>query len=153
MERNLVESVMGAVVIVVAALFMYFAYSTAQIRAVAGYEVTARFSRVGGLAVGSDVRVNGIKVGTVLASGLDPADYAAVVRLSVDNKIRLPKDTLAAIGSDGVLGDKYVRLEPGSDATTIEPGGRITKSKDYRSLEDQVGEILFLATGSEGPSK
>lgn len=153
MERNLVETIMGAVVLAVAGLFVYFAYSTAQIRSVAGYELTARFSRVGGLTTGSDVRVNGIKVGTVVDSGLDPTDYAAVVRMSIDHQFRIPKDTTAAIGSDGVLGDKYIRLDPGIEKTLLEAGGTITKTQDYRSLEDQVGEILFLATGSEGAPK
>ena len=153
MERNLVETVMGAVVLVVAGMFLYFAYTTAQVGSVAGYELTARFSRVGGLAAGSDVRVNGIKIGTVVESGLDPNDYAAVVRLSIDNQFRLPKDTVAAIGSDGIIGDKYLRLEPGSDKTLLAAGETITKTKDYRSLEDQVGEILFLATGSESAPK
>ncbi|MBT5013921.1 MAG: outer membrane lipid asymmetry maintenance protein MlaD, partial [Rhodospirillaceae bacterium] len=56
---------------------------------------------------------------------------------------------VASIASEGMLGGKYVRLEPGVEKTYIEDGGSITKTKDFRSLEDQVGEIIFLATGGD----
>lgn len=148
--RNMVETVMGAVVLLVAGLFVYFAYSTAQVRAVKGYEVTARFYKVGGLRTGGDVRINGIKVGTVNTLTLDGQTYDAVVQMSIDSSLRLPEDTVAAIGSQGILGGAYVRLEPGRAKTYIAAGGTITKTKDFRSLEDQVGEIIFLATGGNG---
>ncbi len=145
--RNMVETVMGAVVLVVAGLFVFFAYSTAQVRSVQGYEVTARFFKVGGLRTGGDVRINGIKVGTVSSLHLDNQTYDAVVNMSIDRAYQLPEDTVAAIGSQGILGGAYVRLEPGKSKNRIASGGAISKTKDFRSLEDQVGEIIFLATG------
>ena len=83
MKRNAVETVMGAVVLVVAALFLFFAYTTSEVHAVSGYELTAQFDRVGSLRDGADVRISGIKVGTVLRQTLDPKTFEAVVRLSV----------------------------------------------------------------------
>ncbi len=151
MGRNLIESVMGAVVLLVAGLFVYFAYETAQIRTATGYPVTATFYKIGGLGKGSDVRISGIKIGTVIDQRLDPATFDAVVTMSIRNDVRLPTDTVAAIEGDGLLGGKYVRLEPGSEKTYIAEAGRIAKTKDYRSLEDQVGEIIFLATGGDKP--
>ncbi len=147
MGRNAVETVLGAVVLLVAGMFLYFAYSTAQVKAVNGYQVTANFFKVGGLASGSDVRVNGIKVGTVDSSRLDPETFNAVIVMSIAKEVRLPKDTVAAIGSEGIVGGKYVRVEPGASKELIADGGKITKVRDFRSLEDQVGEIIFLATG------
>ena len=67
--------------------------------------------------------------------------------MSIASKVKLPVDTVAAIASEGMLGGKYIRLEPGVEKSYLKPGGVITKSKDFRSLEDQVGEIIFLATG------
>ncbi len=87
--------------IVVAGVFVYFAYDMAQVKAVAGYDVSTVSYKIGGLKKGSDVR----------------------------------------------LGGKYVRLEPGTEKTYLAAGGRITNTHDFRSLEDQVGEIIFLATG------
>lgn len=151
MGRNAIETVMGAAVLLVAAVFVYFAYNTAQIRAVTGYEVSARFFKIGGLSKGSDVRISGIKVGTVLTSTLDPKTFDAVVSLSIRPDIQLPVDTSATISSSGMLGDKYVLLAPGEAQEILAPGAEITNTKDFRSLEDQVGEIIFLATGgSEG---
>jgi len=76
-----------------------------------------------------------------------------VVTMKINNDLRLPDDTVAGIASEGPLGGKYVRLQPGTSKTTIEPGGTIAKTDSYRSLEDQVGDIIFLATGKPGPSE
>ncbi len=148
MGRNAIETVMGTVVLMMAGMFLYFAYTTAEISSVQGYEVNAAFYKIGGLNKGSDVRINGIKVGTVIEQRLDSKTYDAIVRMSIDSNIKLPVDTTAAIASEGMLGGKYIRLEPGTQKTYLAEGGSITKIKDFTSLEDQVGKIIFLATGS-----
>ena len=154
MRRNAIETVMGAVVLLVAAVFVFFSYDMVQVKAVEGYEVTALFYKIGGLNEGSDVRISGIKVGTVIDHNLDPESYDARVRMTITGEVKLPLDTVASIASEGLLGGKYVRLEPGTDKSYIKGGGTITKTKDFRSLEDQVGEIIFLATGGdEGGAK
>jgi phospholipid/cholesterol/gamma-HCH transport system substrate-binding protein len=149
--RNLVETVLGAVVLMVAGIFVYFFQQTAQVRATQGYAVTAHFAKIGGLAKGSDVRISGIKVGTVTGQRLDAQTFDAVVTMTIAPHVQLPLDTVAAVDSEGILGGKYVRLEPGRAADKIPPGGQIRKTRDYRSLEDQVGEIIFLATGGDKP--
>jgi len=150
MGRNAVETVLGAVVLLVAGMFVFFAYGTAQVKAVSGYELRANFFKIGGLTPGSDVRINGIKVGSVTSARLDPETYDAVVVMSIAAGIKLPADSVAGIGSEGIVGGKYVRLEPGNAKKTLAAGGLIGKTKDFRSLEDQVGEIIFLATGGKG---
>lgn len=149
MGRNAIETVMGAAVLLVAGFFVYFAYNTAQIKAVTGYEVSARFFKVGGLSNGSDVRISGIKVGTVMETRLDPVTFDAVITMSISPDVKLPADTAATIASSGMLGDKYIMLLPGKETARLEAGGTITSTKDFRSLEDQVGEIIFLATGGD----
>jgi len=148
MGRNVIETVLGGMVLLVAGVFVFFAYSTAQVSTSSrGYDVSASFYKIGGLAPGSDVRVNGIKVGTVKDRHLDLDTFDAVVTLTMDPSVKLPSDTEATIASEGILGGLYVRLIPGQEAERIPPGGKITKTSDYRSLEDQVGEIIFLASG------
>ncbi len=149
MGRNAIETVMGAVVLLVAGLFVFFAYQTAEVATVEGYRITATFAKIGGLKKGSDVRISGIKVGTVIDHWLDPETYEAVVEFSIASKVKVPADTVAAITSEGLLGGKYVRLELGTEKEFLEVGGNITQTKDFRSLEDQVGEIIFLATGGD----
>ncbi|MDR3439741.1 MlaD family protein [Telmatospirillum sp.] len=150
MGRNLIETIMGGVVLLVAGFFLVFAYSQADLGAVKGYAVRAAFLSVGGLANGGDVRINGIKVGTVIDQTIDASSFNAVVRMSIRPDIHLPTDTLATIASDGLLGGKYVKLDPGRSGQTIPPDGTITNTKNFKSLEEMVGEIIFLATDSGG---
>ncbi len=151
MGRNLIETIMGAVVLAVAAFFLAFAYNHADLKQVAGYEVTAQFASIGGLAPGADVRINGIKVGTVAGHALDPDTFNAVVRLTIVPEIRLPKDTVATIATEGLLGGKFLKLEPGRASERIADGGAITRTKDYKSIEEMVGELIFLATSDSPP--
>jgi phospholipid/cholesterol/gamma-HCH transport system substrate-binding protein len=148
MKRNPIETVLGAVVLAVAVMFLVFAYSIADLKAVTGYEVKATFLKVGGLERGSDVRISGIDVGTVTGQTLNPETFQAQVTMSIDPAVVLPADTEASIVSDGLLGGKYVNLTPGRAADRIAAGGVIAKTKDYQSLEDLVGQIIFLATNS-----
>lgn len=150
MRRNAVETVLGAVVLMVAGLFVYFAYSTAEVRAKPGYPVSASFLNLGGLSNGSDVRISGVKVGTVTALSLDPETFDAVITMNVSNDVKLPMDTVASVASSSPLGGKYVRLTPGTSSEMIEPGGAVTQTRAFTSLEDQVGEIIFLATSKPG---
>ena len=103
MTGNVIETVMGAVVLAVAGWFLFFAYSTSPVRAVQGYEVTAQFDSVAGIRDGSDVRIAGVKVGSIVSETLDPKTFLATVRMSIDPAYQLPDDTLAEIISAGLL--------------------------------------------------
>ena len=128
MTGNVIETVMGAVVLVVAAVFLFFAYTTSQVRAVQGYQVTAQFERVGALRDGGDVRIAGVKIGSVVSETLDPKTFLAMVRMSIDPAYKLPEDTVAEIVSNGLLGEQYMSLVPGGEDKTIPPGGIVFSS-------------------------
>ena len=147
MRKNAVETILGGVVFIVAVIFLTFALNTAQVKAVVGYNVSAAFLKVGGLTNGSDVRINGIKVGTVSDLQLDPQTFDAVVSMSIREDVAIPTDSVAGIGSSGIIGGKFVSIQPGGEKEDLPDGGKITRTKDFKSLEDQVGEIIFLATG------
>lgn len=149
MNKKPIETIMGLVVIAVAILFFDFAYSTSNLQIVKGYTITAKFLKVGGLSEGSDVRINGIKVGTVVSQSLDIEQYVADVKMSIANEIKLPKDTEAIVTGDGLMGDKYIKLIPGSSEEKLKDGDMLVKTKDYKSLEEAVGEIIFLVTDSD----
>src|ERR1700728_4448699 len=110
MNRNVLETVMGALVLAVAVIFLAFAYSSAGIRTVAGYEVSAKFERVNGLKTGSDVRISGVKVATVTATSIGPKSCTAEVHMVIDGTYELPVDTVAEITSTGLLGDEFMNL-------------------------------------------
>lgn len=146
MNKKPVETIMGIVVIFVAAFFLYFAYQVSDLQVVKGYDINARFLKVGGLNVGSDVRINGIKVGTVIAQNLDPEDYVADVKLSISSNIHLPKDSVVSIVSDGLVGNKFIKIEPGKSKEFLQNGDTVANTKDFKTLEDMVGEIIFMVT-------
>jgi phospholipid/cholesterol/gamma-HCH transport system substrate-binding protein len=160
MTGNVIETVMGGVILVVAALFLFFAYSTSQVRAVQGYQVTAQFERIDGIRDGGDVRIAGVKVGSIVSATLDPKTFLADVRMSIDPAYKLPDDTVAEIVSAGLLGDRYLALVPGGSEQTIAPGGRIKFTQAPVSLENLIGQMIFSQPGAqkkpeegEAPSK
>ena len=146
MKRNPVETILGFFVLIFTGVFLFFAASRVDTKKIEGYTVTADFMKIGGLEVGSDVRISGIKVGSVLATTLNQETYTAKVTLGIDNRIKLPVDTVAAIADVGVMGGKYVRLEPGKSQKMLENNGKITRTNNYKSLEESISEFIFLST-------
>jgi phospholipid/cholesterol/gamma-HCH transport system substrate-binding protein len=147
MRGNLIETVMGAVVLVIAALFLFFAYSTSQLRAVSGYPVTAQFQSVEGIRDGSDVRIAGVKVGSVSSETLDPKTFLVTVKMSIGPQYKLPDDTVAEIISSSLLGDKFMSLVPGGSDKNIQPGGQIKFTQAPVSLENLIGQMIFSQPG------
>ena len=105
MKKNPIETILGLFVLIFAAVFLFFALARVDVKTVQGYTVTANFLKTGGLSVGSDVRISGIKVGTVLETRLNNETYTADVVLNIDSKVKLPIDTAAAITDAGIMGD------------------------------------------------
>lgn len=153
MNRNPVEVIIGAVVLVVAALVLVFAYTSASLRPVKGYEVHAKFDRIDGLQVGTDVRISGIKVGTVSSLTLEPNSFLAVARMSISNTVKLPRDTVAQISSEGLLGGKFMALVPGGETDLIKPGGEISYTQSPVNLEDLIGQLIFSQGGGKDGAK
>ena len=143
MGRNLIETVMGAVVLVVAGVFIVFAYNTAGLKSTEGYPLIAKFDRIDGLNDGSDVRLSGIKIGTVVKQQLDPKTYLAVVTLSIEPGVKLPLDSSAQISSEGLLGDKYLSITPGADDAMLKPGAEIEHTQGSVDLVSLVGRLIF----------
>ena len=149
MNKRPFETMMGLLVLVIAGLFLYFAYSVADLQAVKGYTLTARFLKVGGLNVGADVMINGIKIGTVVGQHLDPDSYDAEIKMSIASDVKLPKDSLATISGNGLMGNKFIKIEPGKSKDLLVDGDVINNTKDFKTLEDMVGEVIFMVTGND----
>ena len=149
MNKKPIETIMGMVVLVVAVFFLLFAYRVSDLQVEKGYELNAKFLKVGGLNIGSDVRINGIKVGTVVNQKLDNTDYLVDVILSISPEIKLPVDSEVAIVGDGLVGDKFIKIVPGKSKEYLKEGDTFANAKDFKTLEDMVGEIIFMVTDNE----
>ena len=150
MTRGIVETLAGAAVLIVATGFFAYAWSRADIGGAGGYPVHARFSNVGALNVGADVRIGGIRVGAVTNQELDPETYMAVVTMTVRDDIALTTDTTAAIKAEGLLGGAYVALEPGGEIDTIPPGGEILFAQAAPDMIDLMTQLVFSRPSAAG---
>ena len=149
MRRNVLESVLGLVVLVVAGAFVVFTLNTANLRAVEGYLIYAEFTSIGGLEKGDDVQISGVKIGTVRDVALNQQSYQARIEMSVAPHIELPKDTSALITSESLLGGKVLQLQPGASDRYLEPGDKIQITQAPQNLEQLLGRFIFNATDSE----
>ena len=143
MKKNLIETLVGAFVLLVAGMFINTAINSSGVSKKAGYEITAQFDRIDGVGVGSDVRIGGIKIGTISEQNLDDKTYRASLTLSVDKNIKLPTDTSAEIASESLLGGKYVSLIPGAMDEYLQAGDEIEYTQSSINIEQLIGKFAF----------
>ncbi len=145
-RRNPAELLTGACVLVVACGFLAYAVANSGRGGANGYVLHAAFDHIDGMGAGSDVRLAGVKIGTVLGTAIDPKTYLADVTLSVRGDVKLPADSSAEITSDGLLGGKYLALAPGGAEAMLPAGGTITVTQGSVSLEQLLGKFIFSVT-------
>ncbi|MDA1132565.1 MAG: outer membrane lipid asymmetry maintenance protein MlaD [Proteobacteria bacterium] len=147
MRGNPIEIVLGAVVVSVAVVFAVFVFTVSDTGQVRGYELIARFDTVEGLSVGSDVRLGGIKVGTVAGLDLDPVTYLAVARIGVAADVRIPTDSIVQVVSEGLLGGRYMAIVPGAEDAMLGPGDEIRFTQSAVNIEQLLGRFAGGAGG------
>lgn len=143
MKHNVIETAMGAVVIATAGIFIVFAMRTADVDTSRGYQIKGAFSNANGVIVGSDIRIGGVKVGTVSKLELDPVSYQAVITMTVSDGVKLPDDSSATIRSESLMGGKFLALDPGGSETMLAAGGLIRHTQSTPDLEQLLGQAIF----------
>ncbi|MGR3434630.1 MAG: outer membrane lipid asymmetry maintenance protein MlaD [Shimia sp.] len=134
MRENLVEVLTGAAVLAIAVAFIVFATGREALGTGGGYPLTASFRSADGIAVGSDVRLAGVKVGSVTGMRLDPATFRAEMEIVVQEAYRVPDDSSLLISSEGLLGGNFVEIQPGGSPFELEPGDAFTDTQGSVSL-------------------
>lgn len=149
MRGTLVETLIGAVVLLVSGWFLYFSFSGTDLTS-DGYQISARFERIDGINVGSDVRISGVKIGRVVSHSLDPDTFTASVVMTVDHGITLPDDSYAKISMDGLLGGFYIAIVPGMSLETLVAGEEMPEpGEGSLDLMGLIGRVIHGSVGDE----
>ncbi|HET8995439.1 MAG TPA: outer membrane lipid asymmetry maintenance protein MlaD [Acetobacteraceae bacterium] len=152
-HRSLAEILTGALVLLVAVGFLGYAVAHSGRTGGSGYTLYADFDNISGLSVGNDVRVAGVKIGTVTNETIDPKTFQARVSFTVQNDIKLPKDSAAEITSESLLGGKYISLSPGGEQQMLQPGQTVTITQSSINIESLLGKFIFSASNLAGGGK
>jgi phospholipid/cholesterol/gamma-HCH transport system substrate-binding protein len=141
MNGEIREILVGSIALVVLVAVAVVSFMRSEIADGGTYDIKASFARIDGLVAGNEVRMGGIKIGTVAGEELTET-FRAALTLRLASSVKLPRDTSAAIHTDGLFGSKYIELEPGGDMESIQPGGSITMTQDSVVVEDLLDLII-----------
>lgn len=145
-----IELTAGLFLLMAIAALVFLALHATDRGVVSGesYEVTARFSNIGGLKPRSTVSMGGVAIGMVDSIELDTETFEAKVTLQISQEYdNLPDDTSASILTSGILGDQYVGLEPGGSPETLQDGDRILITSSAMVLEQLISRYMFNSEG------
>lgn len=147
MSHSKAEVLMGAAVLFVAAGFAFYAAKGAGFGGGANsYPLSASFRSVQGISAGTDVRLGGVKIGSVTGLSLNPQTYFADATIAVQNGIELPVDSAILISQDGLLGGSFVEIIPGGLPDILAPGDEI---EDTQGAVSVISLMMKFAGGSE----
>jgi phospholipid/cholesterol/gamma-HCH transport system substrate-binding protein len=150
-QNNIAETIIGALVIAVAVGFLAFIATRTGSGSLSGYEVNARLPKVDGLGIGTDVRLSGIKIGTVRDLVLDPKTYLVTVHMNIRDDIKIPADSSVLVTSAGFLGSQYLSITPGGDDKMMVAGGFFESVQGSIDMMNLVGRFATGANTSNEP--
>ena len=154
MRESLFETLVGLAVVAVAGIFLFFSLQQrAEGAPRDAYVLTAKFNKIDGISAGSDVRMAGVKVGTVTDIKLDPKSYKAVVSFTMRKGIQVPDDSTAQVVSDGLLGGAYIGIMVGGSFDYVAEGGQIEFTRGSVDLLTVLSEVAQSAAGGGGGDK
>ena len=145
MKKYSIETAVGVFVVVGLICVGYMTVKLGKVSLFGedAYPLTARFASVSGLRVGSAVEVYGIEVGSVMHFGIDAEKQMGVVGMKINRGVKVYDDAVATIKSAGLIGDKYVNIDPGGAGVVLKPGGVITQTSAATDIEDLIGKYAF----------
>ena len=154
MRRDAIETLVGALVLLGAAGLVYLGFATSGVQTVSGYSIEAEFTDVSGVNAGTEVRLAGVKVGTVLAKSLADDGQLAVLKLNLDEAYRIPADSKVRILPDGLLGGSYISLEPGGAEEDLADGAYVTfdRTQGAVNVVDLLARFVVQAAEAGQPA-
>lgn len=151
MKNSAVETLIGAAVVLIAAAFFFFAYQTSGKGHASGtYRVSAEFDNAEGVSVGTDVRIAGVKIGSVVDFTLNAENFLANVVMELDPKVKLTDDATAKVTAEGLLGSKFIALEQGGSDALLADGGVISNTQGAVDIWSLISQAMFANKGPGG---
>jgi len=149
MKKLNIQLLTGIFVMIGIASFTYIAVSIGGVRLTRqpGYTLTARFTSISGMQAGAIVEAAGVRVGTVSDIQFDPDSYEAIVSLRINQDVPVQEDAIAAIRTQGIIGEKFIKIIPGGFEELLTDGMEITDTESAVNLEELVSKYMFSDKG------
>jgi len=147
MKQEKLEIIVGIFVLLIALAFFMFAYNLSNLASVNnGYSVVAKFQNIDGITKGADIKLAGVKIGSVDSLSLEDDTYYASIVLYIDEKIKIPDDSRAIVSTSGLLGGKYIMINPGGSDVNLADGGKIKFTQSALNIEDLISKLMYSIT-------
>ena len=144
MKYNILETIIGFAVIIIAGLFFSYAYKLGNPNSTDNtYIIKAQFQNIDGINEGTDIMMAGIKIGDVKKLSLDKDNYMAILDFSLNSGVKLPKDSRFAVSTSGLLGGKYISVSPGGDEENLVAGDIVKNTQSSINLEELIGKLMY----------
>lgn len=152
-NNNYFEIIVGTFVLLCAGFFLFGSIKSSQSKNSNKYALIAKFDNIEGIAAGSDVKVAGVKIGSVEEQYLDSKTYRAALKIMINSDVKLPVDSSVKIASEGLLGSKFLSIEVGSDEELLKENQEIQFTQSSVNFEELLGKFIFSSTDSKKENK
>jgi phospholipid/cholesterol/gamma-HCH transport system substrate-binding protein len=153
LKNSTIETLIGTAVVAIAAAFFIYAYQASDKASAAGsYRVSAEFDNAEGVSVGTDVRVAGVKIGSVVDFTLNPENFYARAVMEIDPAVKLTEDVTAKVTAEGLLGSKFIALEQGGSETLLAAGGEISNTQGAVDIWSLISQAMFDKNTAQPPA-
>ena len=146
MQQKMVEMSVGFLILLAFGCLFFIAFNASVVADFHGEEkivISADFANVSGLRVKAPVKLSGVRIGEVVSIGLNKSSYQAHVIMKIRSNSKVPEDSEALVLTEGLLGSKYVGLEPGLSESFLQAGGQIQRTVPAMILENLIGKIMI----------
>jgi phospholipid/cholesterol/gamma-HCH transport system substrate-binding protein len=147
MKQQTIETIVGLLVLFIAAAFIYFGYAkNNNTIGTTRYKLLVSFENIDGISEGADVKIAGMKIGNVEKIEFDNENYRALLTLHINQDVNVPEDSRAIISTNGIIGNKYIKISPGASEDYLANNGIIKFTQSALNIEDLISKLIYAFT-------
>jgi phospholipid/cholesterol/gamma-HCH transport system substrate-binding protein len=145
LSKQTSHTLLGGAVMLIGIIALVLSQGAALTKDGDGYELTARYGSIAGVGLGTKVLLTGIQVGEVVRRKYEPGQQRAVIVMNMRGDVEIPLDTVAMIVSDGLMGNKYIKLQPGGEVEMMRDGDEFEYVQDSIIFEEILEKVILNA--------